>query len=181
MKNLFVVKPGALAFVLICLVVSGAAAAQTECVRVRTGSGGTTETDAFGLPFQGGASLATAGGGLVADVVTMLLDLPVPNGADLRAQTMHCFVAWEIGAAGPSGVGHFCTRDKATLSPGDTPAVLLLNTRARVVGGEWSGKTVTGGRLRMSGRIDMGVPADPESQPPAVAQFSVKGKVCFEK
>ncbi len=179
MKNLSVIKLGTLAFALLCLVAGASAAADGECMRIRNGSGGATETDDFSTPFKGGAMLEMAGGDLVADVVTMLLGLPVPNGADMLAPTMHCFVAWEISAAGPSAMGHFCTRDKATLSPGETPAVLLFKTRSRIVGGEWSGKPVTGGRLKVRGRIDMGVPTDPDSQPPATAQWTVQGRVCL--
>lgn len=181
MKILSTTQVRRLALTLVCLLAAGSAAADSHCLRVKSGSGGITSTDAFGTPLKGGANLEMAAGSLAADVVTMLLGLPKPRGADMSAKTLHCFMAWQLGEAGPTAVGHFCTQDKATLSPGETPAVLLINTRSRIVSGDWLGRNVTGGRLRLAGRIDMGVPADPDSQPPATAQWAVKGKVCVEE
>jgi len=80
----------AVTVVLALLATAVPSAVGAECLRVKLGSGGSSQTAAFGSPFTGGAALRMEGGEmLVADVAVMLLGMPVPRPTHLKAKTLH--------------------------------------------------------------------------------------------
>jgi len=155
------------------LVVTGAqvSRAGSDCVTVKGTSLGETFTNDFPFaPFGGTASLRTSQGELAAGVTVIATAPPVVKGNVTFIPTQHHYIVSNDFVT----VGEFWTEDNAVLAETGKPGLLRLNSRLRIVAGNWMGSAASG-KLVTNGTIQL-VPSDASLQ--AFASWRVKGHIC---